>query len=286
MDKKLKDAKHLKDPNGLKSLINLEDADRVIGSSGEFLSFTKTPIRIPDRMYEIEFNHKFYIKASGDHLWPIIDGFVKLKSSDSIYQMLEFIDSKIEVYNGNGGCDCRDGHDDVFNGKIYITNIKDIKPEPVMCISVDSKDQLFFAVAEEKNGTANLPVLTHNCGFRFALGRLESIPSRMALGSTIGTTIPQEPKGRAIAKTYGNLDFIQTFYSEVEDYLPQWYKDRGLNEDGYDPEDTLNGRVDPENVDLGEDNEEISITNNKTTIEFSGESITIDNTKEQKFEEV
>lgn len=134
----------------------------------------------------------------------------------------------------------------------------------------------------KKKKIANNAIFTHNCGARVVCGRLESIPSQMALGSTLGTTIDGSHKGAGITKMQGEISRVQYYYEDQSWIAKTYFKQRGLNELGYldnvptdTPEDiNLSGTIDLDN------------TNSKTVFEFDDQHAEIDNRKDQRFEEI
>ena len=120
-----------------------------------------------------------------------------------------------------------------------------------------------------------------SCGARIVCGRLENIPSQMALGSTLGTTIDGTHKGAGITKMQGEIARVQ-YYFEKQDWIKDvYFKQRGLDPLGYSDnyveksEDVeLEGDIDLNNINL------------KTVIDFDDQHAEIDSRKDQKFEEV
>lgn len=127
-------------------------------------------------------------------------------------------------------------------------------------------------------------VFTHNCQQRMICGPLGSVASRMALDDNQATTINGEHKGAGMVKAQGVIQNVQ-YYFEEQDWIKEWYRDRGLTDLGYDPKDLE--REDPmEDFDMGEREEDISIQKQTTHMEFNGLEKDIDNTRDQKFKEV
>lgn len=85
-------------------------------------------------------------------------------------------------------------------------------------------------MTKEKSTLKNT-VFTHNCGYRIALGNLDSGASVVSLDSALGTTIDGSIKGRGIAQSSGVPTFVQ-FYFAPDDWLQGYFKDRGLDELG------------------------------------------------------
>lgn len=74
-------------------------------------------------------------------------------------------------------------------------------------------------------------VFTHNCGYRIALGNLDSGASVVTLDNALGTTIDGSIKGRGISQSSGIPTFVQ-FYYAPDDWLQDYFKARGLDELG------------------------------------------------------
>ena len=71
-------------------------------------------------------------------------------------------------------------------------------------------------------------------------GRLESTPSMMALGSTLGTTVDGNHKGAGITKMQGQISRVQ-YYFENESPFRHLNATNPVN-------DTLNGRYESKNI--------------------------------------
>lgn len=127
-------------------------------------------------------------------------------------------------------------------------------------------------------------VLTHNCAQRLVCGKLDPVPSRMATGSSIATTIDGTHKGAGLVRAQGEVTFLQ-YYFDNQSRILDWYRKRGLTDKGYNPGEDPNAEIDPSTIDLGED-EDITLENNTTEIKFKENVVTVDNTQSQKFEEI
>lgn len=120
-----------------------------------------------------------------------------------------------------------------------------------------------------------------SCGARIICGRLEIIPSQMALGSTLGTTIDGSHKGAGITKMQGEIARVQ-YYFERQDWIKDvYFKQRGLDPLGY----SSNHVEKSEDIEL-EGDIDLDNTNSKTVIDFDDQHAEIDSRKDQKFEEV
>lgn len=127
-------------------------------------------------------------------------------------------------------------------------------------------------------------LLTHNCGCRLVCGRLGTIASRMALDDNQATTIDGTRKGAGIIKSQGEIAHIQ-YYFALQKWIVEWFESHGLTKFGYEPGEDPNIPVDPNSLDFGED-EDISISRDKTNIDFSGLHREVDHTQDQKFQQV
>lgn len=113
-------------------------------------------------------------------------------------------------------------------------------------------------------------------------GRLEQTASMMALGSTLGTTVDGTHKGAGITKMQGQISRVQYYFEQQKWINETYFKQRGLDNLGYDP-NAVNQVSDE--IEL-EGEIELDNNNSKTIIDFSGEHAEIDNRKDQKFEEI
>ena len=127
-------------------------------------------------------------------------------------------------------------------------------------------------------------VLTHNCAMRLVCGKLDPVPSRMATGSSIATTIDGTHKGAGLTRAQGEITLLQ-YYFDNQSRIVDWYRERGLTDKGYNYGEDPNAQIDPSTIDLGDD-EDIVLTNNTTEIKFKDNVVKVDNTQSQKFEEI
>ena len=136
---------------------------------------------------------------------------------------------------------------------------------------------------KKKKKTNNDIVFTHNCAARLACGRLESTPSMMALGSTLGTTIDGSHKGAGITKMQGQISRVQYYFEQQSWINDTYFKQRGLNKLGY-----LDGQEDAELSDdiVLQGSIDLDNTNSKTVIEIDDQRAEIDNRKDQNFTEI
>jgi len=164
---------------------------------------------IPTRMFSISFSVG-KVKCSGDHLW-----FVFVEKEPNLL-------TTIEIFSLYRNSVIRFGTEDGPT----ISSMKEIKPEPVCCIDIDSEDKLF------KLDLENGEILTHNCQFRAACGRLGSIASMMLFGNTMATTIDGSHPGAGMISANGSISSIQYYYEGIE-WIQSFYKKCGYDETGH-----------------------------------------------------
>lgn len=161
---------------------------------------------------------------------------------------------------------------DINNGKykIFLNN---------RIINFNSINDLFNFLCDTENNYNK--VFTHNCQMRIICGRLGTIASMMALGNSLGTTIDGKHPGAGAISSNGSIDMIQ-YYFASHNWLTEWFRKRGLNELGYEP-----NRVEKEQVlETLEGEENLELTSETVNIDFAGVHGEIDKSKDQKFEEV
>ena len=112
-------------------------------------------------------------------------------------------------------------------------------------------------------------------------GRLEAVPSMMALNSTLGATIDGTHKGAGITKMQGEISRVQ-YYFENQSWISETYfKQRGLDEKGY-----AEGQTDVvEDIELS-GVEDLDNSNSTTVIKFDDQKAEIESRKDQRFEEI
>lgn len=272
---------------------DLQEGDQVYCADGQWHDIEILDVHIPESMYEIKFtkgdekngskdglennnicSNYYSVKCSGDHLWTLYNDLnlpIILRAKD-IYSNIETLKNH-KVGN--------------IDDKIKIYSIEEIDPIPSRCIHIkdlieDENNQLLFEILAENENGDYIPVFTHNCMERLICGQLGSVASRMALDDNQATTIDGKHKGAGMIKAQGIVSNVQ-YYFENQKWLNQWFKDRGMTEKGWDPNDLDN--PEQENIDLGED-EEFSIKEDKTVISFNGTTREIENSKDQKFKEI
>ena len=246
---------------------DLQPGDQVFGTDGKWHDVEILPIHVPETMFEIEFSNGI-IKCSGDHQWTLFDhvGTALIISTDTMYdERKDFVKYKFNFGKANGP---------------VMVDIRSVKPMEVRCVSLKDSDDMLFEVFTDKDE----PIFTHNCQQRLICGQLGSIASRMALDDNQATTIDGTHKGAGMTKSQGIVSNIQ-FYFEQQSWLIEWFKNRGLTKTGYEPHEDPNAAVDPSTINLGED-EDITIEKQTTTMDFNKIHKEVDNSKNQKFEEV
>lgn len=248
------------------SIGDIKPGDQVMGTDGQWHDVEILPIHTPESMFSISLENGT-IKCSGDHMWTLFDA----NTHKSIV-----LETKVIYENMNWLMECNWGD---INGPKMV-EIKSINPIPSRCISIKDSDDMLFEIFTDDGKS----VFTHNCQQRLICGQLGSIASRMALDDNQATTIDGTHKGAGMVKAQGIVSNIQ-YYFEQQKWIEKWFTDRGLTKQGWEPTEDPNAAIDPNSIDLGED-EEITIAKNKTVMDFQDIHKEIDNTKSQKFEEV
>lgn len=246
-------------------LKDLKQGDRVLGSDGRWHDINILPQHKPKRMFQLE-TTSGNVKCSDNHEWTLVDhiGTSFTVSTEEIFKMKE------KVFGTFVG---------VVDGPKLI-GIKKIKPEASMCVAVVDSDDLLFEIMTDSAD----PVFTHNCAQRMVCGRLDSIASRMALGDNQATSIDGTHPGAGMIKAQGAVTNIQYYYEEIE-WIHKWHQMRGFTPKGWEPHEDPEAPMNPDEIDLGVD-EDFSITKKKTVIEFHNQRAEIDNTRDQRFEEI
>lgn len=124
-------------------------------------------------------------------------------------------------------------------------------------------------------------IFTHNCQFRIICGRIGSIASLMALGSTVATTISGKKPGAGMISSNGIVENIQHYFAN-HSYIKSWYEKRGLNEKGYE----YGSEQIAENYEELSGEELLEFQHDVTTIDFSGVHGEVNKTPDQEFKEI
>lgn len=303
----------------------LTQSDLVKNSSGNYVHISELlDIHIPNRMFRIhmkmplnikengiESKYAGFVECSGTHEWTIYNGNIEefkylkyllnIEDENSLENYDCVINNKIcetittehlyekwkykSLEEEKSEKEKLDYANNIFFGRengLILDCIEEIKPKEVRCIRLNrnqNPDMLFEIITSE-----GYPVLTHNCQQRLVCGQLGSVASRMALDDNQATTIDGTHKGAGMTKAQGIVNNIQ-YYFEEQKWIETWFKKRGLTEKGWEPGEDPDEEIDPSTIDLGED-EDLSIDIDRKEMEFAGIKKTIDNTKEQKFEEI
>ena len=244
-----------------KKIKDIKVGDEVLGPNGFVKVEELVKKHIPTRMFNMKFDVG-KVKCSGDHLWLVF-----LDDKEYLLTTIEIFNSKEKEY--------RFGKK---NGP-RLLKMKEIPPKPVCCIKVKSEDKLF---------TINLPkgnILTHNCQFRAACGRLGSVASMMLFGNTMATTIDGSHPGAGMISANGAISSIQYYYEEIN-WIQKFYKKCGYDKLGHRSVDIGNNQINNEEELSEEDIDSIfDFKHDISKIEIEGISGEVDKTKKQKFEE-
>lgn len=227
-----------------KRIGDIQKYDEVRGTDGEFYPCTPQPIQ-KQICYEVITDQGSVI-ASWHHEWVVCLNGSPCNTYRCITQDLdsEFLKSFDFITIES---------DEEF---VELLGIKRLEGKRrVRCIAVDSPDHLFKIYTDKGVG-----LFTSNCQNRVVAGRVNSTQSMMALGNTLGTAIRGDIKGRGIVSVNGILENLQIYF-ENPSWLTQWYRDRGMNECGYDGTES-----DEEIIVDGE--EDIVTTNSKLDMTF------------------
>lgn len=185
--------------------------DTVITPNGTASVIKTIKEYVPTRMFVMVFPEG-KVKCSYNHLWTVYKN-----GSCEIFDTLTIFNApkRGELFFGEP------------NGPRLIS-IKEIPPEKVCCIEIDSEDKL-FAIDLPKG-----KIFTHNCQFRAACGRLGSIASMMLFGNTMATTIDGSHPGAGMISANGAISSIQYYYEDVS-WIQKFYKICGYDNTGHRP---------------------------------------------------
>jgi hypothetical protein len=186
-------------------------------------------------------------------------------------------------------------------GRAYMKlTINEFKPNDIIKINnediriLDIKDEIYLVECNDSEYKFNKIdlfkflmdkeqcILTHNCSERIVCGRLNSIASMMSLGNTQACSI-RSHDGAGMVASIGKIQNIQYYYASM-DWIKNWFKERGLDANGYDQDINDDQTINYEKELSGE--EQVEIKETKTDFHFNGEHKEIDETKDQHFTEV
>lgn len=199
---------------------------------------------------------------------------------------------------------------------VVLLDVVMLEEEKCRCLEVDAEDHQFVILAERatplESGEINtgdtvdikrgvevddgeiakeelLPLISRNCQTRLVAGRLSQIASSMALGDSSATTIDGTHKGAGIVSVNNVKSNVQYYYAEENlstgvSWIRDWYRDHGMNDMGYPLGESLES--DLNDVFLGEDLEEFSLSDSDQHFEFDGTTKDVINRKDQHFEEI
>lgn len=248
-----------------KNISDIDINDRVIGSSGEPIKINKIiEEHIPNRMFRLTFVEGI-IDCSDNHLWKVWDetGISVVVDTIDIFSSPEKFKLRFGAIDGG-----------------ILRKIKEIKPKPVSCISIDSEDNLF------EISLPNGVILTHNCQFRAGCGRLGSIASMMLFGNTIATTVDGNHPGAGMISSNGSVSSIQYYFEEIS-WIDNFYSTCGFDKKGFrTKEEVKDTDKDHEITEITEENLEdiLNFESEVEEIEIEGLKAEFDKTKRQDFE--
>lgn len=244
------------------SIGDIRDTDQVFGTDGKWHNITVLPIQ-NKCLYKVETDAGNVI-CSYDHYWVIYENGNKRElSTVELY-------GSLDQFKG-----CKIGTPDGAS----LENVTVLENGLCRCIEVkDSDDHQFLIYTDEGK-----EIFTRNCQTRIVCGKLDPIASQMALKNSLATTVDGSHKGAGIMSVAGVMTSIQ-YYFEDHSWLEKWYTDRGFDKLGYPiGEDNT---IDPNDISLGEDEEEFSLKDSDQHFEFEDNSKDVINRKEQHFENI
>lgn len=246
----------------------LREGDQVLGTDGKWhnIKILNTEL-LP--MYRIV-TEAGCVNASYNHRWAIFEEVeVNGKPIKDRYEY-----SSVELF---GQLDKFRGSNIGLEDGPRLLDVISLGEAECRCIEVlDSEDHQFEIITDD-----GLGLFTRNCGGRLVCGRISAIASQMALGNSLGTVIDGSHKGAGIA-SINNISTSLQYYFENTSWIDDWYSKHGMDNKGY-PLDSPNRALSPEDIHLGEDEEEFSISDSDQTFTFEDSSKDVINRKEQKF---
>lgn len=240
----------------------IKDTDLVLGTDGEW--HKQTPLPVQEKCLYKVITSAGSVNCSYDHYWVIFEnGNHRELSTVELY-------GSVDQFKG-----CNIGSPD---GAV-LENVEMLEDGLCRCIEMKDSDDHQFAILTDEGNI----LFTRNCQTRIVCGQLNSTASIMALNNSLATTIDGSHPGAGIVSVNGTMTSIQFYYEEPE-WLQKWYADRGFDKNGFPIGE--NNIIDPNDVSLGEDNEEFSISDSDQHFEFEDSSKYVINRKEQHFENV
>lgn len=120
----------------------------------------------------------------------------------------------------------------------------------------------------------------NNLQERIVCGKLKNVESMMALGTTYANTLNSHP-GSGIVAPFMTPTKVQHYFDPGGEngYLHRWYKDRGLDENGYMPDESKESN----NKDVTIDTSNVEVKDKEKTVEFAGTKTVINEQAPQQW---
>lgn len=192
---------------------------------------------------------------------------------DEMKRLIIIVDELAELTQRSGGKSEEDKEKNAYKDEIVsiLTSIAQL----------GRSAGIHVLLATQKPGADTVPtILRSNLNFRTFMGKAaEAGASKVALDNSLATLIEPDPPGMGVVQSAGVPRFFRSYYSTFEG-LQEYYKQRGLDENGYGPikeeevEEDLEGEI------------EIEIDENELVIEFEGNKAEIDQRKDQDWTEI
>ena len=233
-----------------------------------------------DKSVKSKQSRKIEIKLPGSDEYVPISKFQykRIYSDDIGPRLIIIIDEVAELLTPSGSKTQAAKEEDALKQEI-ISNIQSIT-------QLGRTAGIHMALCTQRNDANLIPgVIQNNCQQRFVCGRLGSVASMMALGNTQATAIDGSHKGAGMASSQGVVSNVQYYYADPS-WIVDWFVKRGLTEKGWETWEDPNASIDASSIDLGNDEENIDMSDSKTVIDFQDIHAEIDNSKDQKFKEV
>ena len=277
----------------------------------------KRPLQRDAAALQDDLNRFFADDTDAGIAKKISDGFKEYTAKHGSVEEYEegaIVLSTVEIFNNK---EKYIGWDIGLKGSgVELVGVEMLEEEKCRCLEVDADDHQFVILAErgenssigvgantldniEISGGASgvgkvsekrlCPVLTRNCLGRIVAGRASSgVASQMMLGDSSALAIPSR-KGTGIVAMNGEKVHLQYYFAEEnpsagKSWLTDWYRDHGMDKLGFPVGES--GEIDPNDVSLGDDMEEFSLSDSDQHFEFEDTTKDIINRKDQHFEEV